>query len=457
MEENTLRLDSVGGISGDMLLGALIGLGADVDRIQKALNPLIPARFEIKIAPADAQGVHGLRATVLIEGQPGDAHHAEAADETTQHPHTHAERPHAHTHADEHTHGHDHSHRHSHGHKHTHGHAHTREHDQAHDPEHRGLTQISELITDSPLPEAVKEAAIHTFHLIGLAEAKIHGTTPDEVHFHEVGATDALVDIIGCHLAIHQLDITHAQVGPLPLGTGTMRCQHGTMPLPSPATMKILEGHPVLQTQEPFELVTPTGAALLMTLKAMGGPSRETSVATSAIALGMRTLKNRPNLVRATLLTGETTEETTTGACELLQANMDDSTPEWIGALLPALLEAGALDAWIAPIQMKKNRPGSLLSVLCEPATRPVLEKLIFTETTTFGIRRSTVSRTVLERRLKTVSTEYGEIIVKVGIYGGKDTTLSPEHDSCAEAAQASGVSIREVWSAAIAATRKGV
>ncbi len=430
MPTHTLRIDSVGGASGDMLLGALADLGADLKQVAATLRTFLPDPFEIHVEAADSHGLHGSRATVTINGVPGDHHHEPPQDEPTGH------------------------HNHSHTHAATHQKAHaTSEHaspHQSHSHGHRGLTEIRAMLESAALPPSVTQRALDTFERIAVAEAEIHGTTPEKVHFHEVGATDAIVDVVGCHLAIHQLGITAVRVGPLPIGQGIMRCAHGTMPIPAPATVKILSGHNVTQTHEPHELVTPTGAALLMTLKTIASPPNNASIAASGMGFGRRTLQNRPNVLRATIMQelSGTIPETD---CLLLEANIDDCSPEWLGALLPRLIDAGALDVWITPIQMKKSRPAHCLSLLCDAGHRESLEQMIFSETTTFGIRRCAVQRSTLDRHFETITTPYGHIPVKVGSRHGVAITRSPEHDACATAATAHGVSIRQVWHAALA------
>ncbi len=443
----TLRIDSVGGASGDMLLGALTSIGADPKLISEQLSEVVSDSFEIRTEPTDSHGIHGIRATVIINGEVAD----QVPEKDSGHDHGHSH----------HHHEHEHEHNHKHHHEHHEHPPNARGEDaeqQAANREHRHhvtLPVISARLNSSNLPKEVIAGALDTFKRIAIAEAEIHGSTPDEVHFHEVGATDAIIDIVGCHIALHQLGIDAVRVGPLPLGQGIMRCAHGTMPLPAPATLKILKGHSIIQTEEPFELVTPTGAALLMSFKNISDPPAKGRVGRCGTGFGHRTLKQRPNMIRLSLI--ETDEETGSHPddCTLLEANIDDSTPEWLGALLPRLIEAGALDAWLSAITMKKGRPANCLSVLCTDEDRTAIEQLIFHETTTFGIRRHSMQRSTLDRHFHTVATPYGEIPIKVGILNGIAVTQSPEHDACAAAATKHNVSVREVWSAASASARK--
>ncbi|MEI7902443.1 MAG: nickel pincer cofactor biosynthesis protein LarC [bacterium] len=405
-----IRFDSVGGASGDMILSALAALGADIPAVEATLNAFFPERLHFHTDVAHAAGLNGLRVTVR-----------------TEHPHPHdGVWPDAHGH----------------------GHPHTRRH------EHRGLMEIEPLLSHAPVSEATRDLALAVFRKLAEAEAKIHGSSPETVHFHEIGAWDSVADIVGACLALEQLGVSGVSCGPLPAGTGTIRCAHGEMPNPAPATLELLAGMTMTQTSEPFELVTPTGAALLRvwthTLALF--PS-EATVIRSAFGFGSRTLNGRPNVLRATLL-AESAAANTVPAADLLvlETHLDDCNPEWLGTLAADLLERGALDVWLTPVIMKKGRPGTLLSVLADASGADALRERIFRSTTTFGIRFYPVQREALDRRFETVRTPWGDVPVKIGSLHGEDITASPEHDACALLAQAGGITPRQVYEAAKAA-----
>lgn len=308
------------------------------------------------------------------------------------------------------------------------------------------------MVQAAGLPASVQQASLAVFQRIAEAEAKIHGTTPDLIHFHEVGALDSIVDVVGGCLALHRLGVEQVVVGPLPLGHGLIQCAHGTYPSPAPATVELLKGAAVCEVDEPFETVTPTGAALLTSWRNAEAVPAGARVVEVAYSFGHRRLNGRPNVLRATLLESAAPLAAAPGECLVLECNLDDTTPELVGALTGRLLEAGSLDVYTTPIQMKKQRPGVLLGVLCEPAAREALLDLIFRGCTTFGVREYPVRRTVLARRHETVQTPYGPVRVKIGTWKGEDVTRAPEFEDCAQAAKAHGVSVRAVYEAALRA-----
>jgi pyridinium-3,5-bisthiocarboxylic acid mononucleotide nickel chelatase len=426
-----IQFNSVGGASGDMILGCLIGLGADVEQLNAQLKTLVPEHFHIRTKTVESYGMNGITATVDIH---------EHRHDTNGHTHDHHE--HGHGHGHHHGHGQTQTNTDAHGHKqHTHGqptHSHANQ---------RNFETIKELITASELPAGVKKQSIAVFSALADAEGKVHNMPPDKVHFHEVGAVDSIVDIVGCCLAMQMLEVNAIAVSPLPLGSGTMRCQHGIYPIPAPATVELLKTLPVTQTDQPYEMVTPTGAALMSTLpqaKASSG-----SITASANSFGHRQLNERPNLLRATIY--ETAEKTTDQPteCLLLESNIDDSTPEIIGNLFDCLFDAGALDVWTTAIQMKNQRPAVKLSLLIPTDLQQPLEEIIFRETTTFGIRQVPVSRSCLERRFISVDTEYGKVKVKVGSLNGEAITFSPEMSDCIKLSKQHNIAVRKVYDAA--------
>ncbi len=398
-----IRFDSVGGASGDMILGALIGLGADADVLNRELASLIPdEKFRIIAAPKESHGINGITARVEIDEPPHSPHHG---------------------------------------------------HDHHHDHGGRSFADIRQLIERSGLTDTVKAMSIKVFAALAAAEGKIHNMTPDKVHFHEVGAVDSIVDITGCCLALEMLGVQGISVSPLPSGQGTFKCRHGIYPIPAPATVELMKNLKSVLTDEPYELVTPTGAALLSVWPHVEVPagSRLTDAANS---FGHRELNARPNLLRAILY--ETAESSVTehhdgtDAVMVLETNIDDCPAEFIGPIFDRLLSAGALDVWTTPVMMKKQRPGIMLSVICRSDCRKALYDIIFKETTTFGIREYPVARQCLDRRFEQTDTPYGKVKIKVGSRNGMDITCSPEIDDCIRLSKESGTAVRDVYLAAV-------
>ena len=317
---------------------------------------------------------------------------------------------------------------------------------------HRRLPDVVALIDAASLATAVKDKAIRVFMRLAEAEAAVHGTAVDEVHFHEVGAVDAIVDIVGAAAGLERLGVVTLLSGPLRFGTGTIQAQHGTLPVPAPATARLAEGFPVEHTGIRAELTTPTGAAILTALADAFGPPPPMTLERSGYGAGGRDLAERPNALR--VLIGRS-DDATADRVVLLEANIDDASGEVIGYASEALLAAGALDVFAAPIQMKKSRPGTLLSVIARPEHRETLEAIIFRETTTFGIRRREERRTKLGRRSVEVEVLGATVRVKLGLLGGEVVTVSPEYDDCARVARETGAALREVYAAARAAVAR--
>ena len=475
----TLYLDIFSGISGDMLVGALIDLGASEHHIKHQVAELGVGGYKIEVARREKSGISGTKFDVILD-QPG------------KHEHTH------------HSAFHDHPHRRPPSKKETdtrilnasfgkfapvpataeppaHSHA-----------AHRNFADISQLIADSNLSRWVKEKAIKVFHRIAVAEGKVHGKPPEEVHFHEVGAVDSIVDIVGACIALEILGKPRVLAGKVQEGTGWIHCAHGRFPIPAPATLGILaaRGVAISQCEEPHEMVTPTGAALLAEFAESFGPMVNMTVEKIGFGLGTRNHRTRPNVLRAVL--GEVVEETngtanasaapaaapppvqpvtagapsaTLGAAPsarpasdlgwesdtiaVLETNLDDINAELLGAFVETALAAGALDVFHTPIQMKKNRPGVLLTVLCAEAEADRFTELLLRETTAFGVRRSLCERRKLPREFVTVATPYGEVTVKLGRLAGKVIQAAPEFESCRLAAAKFGVPVKVVYEAA--------
>lgn len=321
--------------------------------------------------------------------------------------------------------------------------------DQSQNQPHRHLSHIRKILEESTLSDSVKEKALRVFTRLAEAEAKVHGTTIEKVHFHEVGAVDAIIDVVGAVVALESLGVKDVRCSPLPVGSGTVTCEHGVMPVPAPATAELLMGFPIAACDEAGEMTTPTAAAVLTTLASEFGPPPGMTLTAIGYGAGTRDGQTRPNLLRVML--GETQGDEETDTVAVLETNLDDVSPEVIGHCLECLMAGGALDAFTTPIQMKKSRPGIMLTVLCEPGRIDAMERVLFAETTTFGVRRHLVARTKMRRRWETVTTPFGDIRMKVGEIG-ETQTASPEYADCRAAAERCGKPLREVIAAANAA-----
>ncbi len=361
---------------------------------------------------------------------------------------------HDHHHEHEHEHGHGHEHEHEHEHPHDHGHEHHHEHSHEPGEEHgRTYAEIKRLIQASTLSDWVKAKSTAVFERIAVAEGKIHGMPTASVHFHEVGALDSIVDIVGACVALDILDRPRVLSSGVVEGHGWVDCAHGRFPVPAPATLEILRarGVPVSQCDEPNELVTPTGAALLAEFVEAFGPMENFVPQRVGFGVGGRDNKTRPNVLRAVL--GETTATAThdweTDTIAVLETNLDDVNPELLGHFVDLAMAAGALDVSHAPVQMKKNRPGVLLSVLCAPEQADKFCEMILRETSAFGVRRSTVERRKLRREFVNAQTPYGEVTVKIGRLDGNIVQTAPEFESCKKLAVEKNVPLKTVYDAA--------
>jgi uncharacterized protein (TIGR00299 family) protein len=313
------------------------------------------------------------------------------------------------------------------------------------------------LIHDSHLSDWVKQRAVAVFERIAIAEGQIHGLPPDQVHFHEVGAVDSIVDIVGACIALDSLGQPRVLASTVTEGTGWVRCAHGRFPLPTPATLAILgrRGVPLSQCDEPNELVTPTGAALLAEFAESFGPMQSLVAHKIGYGLGSRDHQTRPNVLRAILGQCAAPDQGLSHDWEIdtvvvLQTNLDDINAEWLGHFVSHALQAGALDVFHTPVQMKKNRPGVLLTVLCETAKADRFAELILRETTAFGVRSHTVQRRKLRRESDTVSTPFGAVTVKHGRLDGQILQYTPEYESCRQIAEQAGVPLKAVYEAVL-------
>ncbi len=310
---------------------------------------------------------------------------------------------------------------------------------------HRHLKDVLEIINSSSISASAKEKAGRVFQKLAEAEAKIHGTTIEAVHFHEVGAVDAIVDVVGAIVGLELLGIEAIYASKFRFGSGHTRGAHGAMPVPVPAVVEMTKGFPSERTDIPYELVTPTGAALLTALASNIGETIQLRTESTGYGAGTRDVEQVPNLLRVEI--GELVADPRTDFPILLETNIDDMNPEIYGYLIDRLLEAGARDAFLTPVIMKKGRPGIQLTVLADPNKETELTELIFSETTTLGIRRLPVQRHVLERRADTVQTPYGPIRVKIADIGGKQR-ITPEYDDCVRIAREKQVPILDVYKA---------
>jgi uncharacterized protein (TIGR00299 family) protein len=310
---------------------------------------------------------------------------------------------------------------------------------------HRGYIEIVGMIEDSTLSENVKRRALSLFRRIGEAEAKIHGIPLEKVHFHEVGAVDSIVDVVGASIALESLGVDEVQALPPRLGSGFVETAHGKFPVPAPATLELLKGVPVQSGGEPVELVTPTGAAILAEFCTKFGPLPAMNIERIGYGAGSRDLEKSPNVLRAIL--GESTSKNEeSDVVGVIETNIDDMNPQLFGDVMERLLAAGALDVFMTSVQMKKNRPGTLLTVLCERNDVDRMSELLLTHTTSFGVRVHEAQRRTLSREIVKVVTKFGEIEVKVGRLAGKIVSRSPEYESCKQAAAKAGVSVKEVY-----------
>ncbi|MEO8204638.1 MAG: nickel pincer cofactor biosynthesis protein LarC [Chthoniobacterales bacterium] len=429
-----LYLDCLSGISGDMSVGALCDLGVEPADINAVLASLgLDSEFHAHYSRQQRQNIDGVKFDVHLH------HHHDEAGHHHHHHHHHHEHPHEHAHS------------HEHGHEHTHD-----EHTHDHDDEHshgRSFREIRTLLEKSSLSPFVKKHALSIFSRIAEAEGKIHGMPPEEVTFHEVGSIDSIVDIVAVCAGIETLKVDKILASPLFEGSGSIHCAHGIFPLPAPATLEILKGIPLRQIEDPYEFITPTGAAILAEFVSEYGPMPTMQVEKIGYGIGTRDLKSRPNVLRALL--GEIVDSNAADSDEVIQieTNLDDISPEVLAYASEKILLAGALDVFTTPIVMKKNRPAFLLTVLCDHSQVEKIETLIFQETTAFGLRRTVVQRSKLQREIRDVSTPWGPVSVKFGYRKGILLQASPEFDSCAAIAKKADVPISEVYRAALTAT----
>lgn len=388
-------LDCFSGVSGDMLLGAFVGAGVEWSAIEEQIQSLGVAGVGGRTERVKRAGLMATRVVIVVPPQPPPRHYAE----------------------------------------------------------------IVRLLQAAPLSARVKQQALAIFERLGRTEAALHGCPLEKVHFHELGAVDTLADIVGSCVAMELLGIEELHCSPLNLGSGTVRCEHGLLPVPAPATAALLQGIPVYSSGVEAELVTPTGAAILSTLAKGFGPLPAMRIEAIGYGAGARDLEGAPNVLRVLVgapLAADAAPERIPERIEerlwMLEANLDDMNPQFCGFFAERAFAAGALDVFFAPVQMKKNRPGILLSVLCRPDERETLLDLFFQETTTLGVRSYEVFRRALEREWVSVATSYGEVRVKVSRRNGQVVNFSPEYEDCRRLAVETAAPLKRIVEEATAA-----
>ena len=438
-------LECFSGISGDMFLGALVDAGVPPKLLEDTVAALgVGANLEI--SKVMRSGISATKVDVWVDGEKDMPREEYWAKQDASHTHSHSpEHTHSLPHEHSHEHGHSHHDHHSHGESSRTGASAPHKHD--HDHAHRGLTEIKKIISAASISDKAKKTAISIFEALGAAEAKIHNVPIETIHFHEVGAVDAIVDIVCASVGAEALGVDEIICSSLNVGGGTVNCAHGTFPVPAPATVELLKDAPVYSSGLQMELVTPTGAAIVKTLAKRFGAFPELKVEKSAYGAGSRDFPGHPNVLRivigevASTIAAKTNSDTVT----VLEANIDDLNPQVFGYVMDRLLEDGALDVFGMPVQMKKNRPGTLLTVLCKPEDADKLTQLIFSETTTLGVRRREEARQCLARRWENVRTEWGEVRIKIASMNGTITNYAPEYEDCRRLAAEHRVPLKTV------------
>ena len=382
--------DCFSGISGDMILGAFIDLGLDLDTLTGHLSKMKLGGYEIAVSREKRGPITGTRLNIQIDED---------------------EQP------------------------------------------HRSMAEIRQIIGESKLPDQVKETSLAILERLARVEGNLHQQSAEDVHFHEIGAVDSIVDMVGACIGLHLLDIKKVVASPLPLGRGFVQCQHGMLPLPAPATLALLEETPVYDSGQQREMVTPTGAAILTTICSEYGGFPTMSIAKVGYGVGRHPEDHPPNLLRVVL--GQTTIEAVKERLLMVETSIDDMNPELYGHLMEQLLSAGGLDVNVLPAQMKKNRPGQLLRVLVPEGLRETVLQILFSETTTLGVRIQEVERYSLPRHTIRVQTPFGNLPVKVAANPQGNYVFAPEYDACQRAAQKHQVPLRQVYEEAVSRAKE--
>ncbi len=379
-----LYYDCFAGISGDMNLGALIDLGVDADYLKTELEKLNIEGFHLEVQPDIRRGISGTKATVVIENQENE--------------------------------------------------------------KHRHLRHVEELVNQSSLSDAVKTKSLQIFDLIAVAEAKVHNISKERVHFHEVGALDSIADIVGAAICLDFLKVDKVMSSSIQLGGGMVKCAHGLMPVPAPATALIVQNVPVKTGLVQHEATTPTGAAILVATVNEFTDQIDFQIQKTAYGIGQRDVSEVPNVLRVYLSDdNKTADNTTQEGAWMVECNIDDMNPEWYDHLFRKLFEAGASDVFLTPIFMKKSRPANKLSVLCNSKIKPEIKSIIFRNSTTIGVREYVVTKTVLERQEREIETELGKVAMKYSYFQGREIRFKPESDEIIRLANQHGMSLNEV------------
>jgi len=438
-----LYYDCFSGISGDMNLGAMLDLGVSRETLISGLQKLNTEGWRLEITGDQRHGIAGTKVKVIAEGVEDHEHfHEHEHDHLHDHEHDHLhdhEHDHSHDHVHDNVHDNeqDHAHDHEHGHSHDHGHGHEIHPD-------RNLADIERIINASTLPLSVKELSMKIFRHIAEAEAAVHNKPVEEIHFHEVGAIDSIVDIVGAAICFDDLGVDKVYVSAVELGGGMVKCKHGLLPVPAPATARIISGFPVHTGGVSFEATTPTGAAIIAAMAEPLPQSMNLIIRKSGYGIGHKDNPSRPNMLRVYL--AETAEEHGMGHQALLvQCNVDDMNPELSEYLTGRLFSAGAGDVWYTPVIMKKGRPAFTLSVICEEDQLNAVREILFTESTTIGLRVTPFTKETLQREFEEIDTRFGKVVIKKSFFGERLVSVKPEADRCAAIAAATGLPMKQV------------
>ena len=426
-----LYLDCFSGISGDMFVGALTDLGVAPSVFEWELSKIALEDHHLHFERQERKGIEGVKFGV----------HAGAVHVHSEHEH-HEDHDHQHEHDDG-DHHHDDDHHHHHGHNHA-----SDEQELVPTGGHRTYRDIVQLIDESDLSDFAKKHSLGVFRRLAVAEAKVHGCSIDDVHFHEVGALDSIVDVVLACVGIESLDVAEIHFSQLVDGQGSIHCAHGEYPIPSPATIEILTGLPLSQIAVPFELITPTGAALVAEFQSSVGTFPAIRPIKTGYGLGSRDLAERANVLRAIL--GEKIISSAPERLIEIEATIDDMSPELLGAAIEKIRETGAAEAFFSSVQMKKSRPGILLTTLCRPDQLAEVQEIILRHTSTFGVRFREVDRLALDRTFVSVTTPYGALAIKLGMLRGEVIQVAPEFEDCRKAAEKAGIPIKTVYDAAL-------
>jgi uncharacterized protein (TIGR00299 family) protein len=461
-----LHLDCASGAAGDMTLGALIDAGVPVEIIRAALDRVGIGGWRLSANVVVKRGMRAVDVKVDVSsGTDHDHDHAHPHDHDHDHAHPH-DHDHAHPHDHDHAHTHDHDHDHAHTHDHDHDHAHTHDHDHAHTHDHdhgsqRAYRDIRQMIRAADLDAGVLARALDIFDRVARAEARMHEQSVDEVVFHEVGAIDSIVDIVGTAAALAWLAPASVSAVSVAMGHGKLTCAHGILPVPAPAALEILReaGGVIEDGGLPRELCTPTGAAILASAVTQWTPMPRLIPLAVGYGAGDASLPDRANVLRVTIgrpAPGPGTETAPDGDLWRIEANIDDMSAELCEHAAEAAFAAGAVDVWWTPIVMKKGRPALLLAALAPEAARDAVTAVMLRETTTIGVRFDRVARRVLDREIRHVDTRFGRLPIKIARLDGDIVNAAPEYEACRAAARAAGVPLKQVFTEAMAAYGDG-